>query len=470
MLRQLRARIPEALALLLGVLLRISMAITHDARTGFDFNCHWPYINYVASHHALAPLTLCAVSYHPPLYHVLAAALVNLGLGPGALAWFSVLLGILQLIVVWIGLERWLPESRLARVVALFTAAVLPASVQLDGMITNEPLNTLICALALVAAPAAIQGLREGRIAPTARLAVWLGIALITKISGTVLVVGLLIAIVVDVARGPQPWREAWRIRWKPLAVGASLLFALSGWFFIRNQALYGLFAPTGYDGTLKINQEPYEKIPYLQRRHLSFFLGWSPAVFVYPYAPSGYVPEPHFFPVMVASTFSDFYLYDFPARDAHTPTVGPHRRPIPRLAFYLSCLSTIGGTVLAALAFAAWIGSLRAMKRRPADPRLVLLLLPPLAILGQMHFSTKYPDDDFGTIKGTYVQFVAPILCGLFGLAVAWMWRRARARAGAVVALAALGLVALYTIDCRLPRFGPGASGAAPFLAAGKR
>ena len=56
-IRLLRARIPEATALLLGALLRISMAITHDARIGFDFNGHWPYITYVAAHHSLAPLT-----------------------------------------------------------------------------------------------------------------------------------------------------------------------------------------------------------------------------------------------------------------------------------------------------------------------------------------------------------------------------------------------------------------------------
>jgi hypothetical protein len=470
LLRRLSDRIPESLALLLGVLLRISMAITHDARIGFDFNGHWPWITYIAAHHALAPLGLSAVSYHPPLYHLLAAVLVALGLGPGGLAWLSVLLGILQLIVVWIGLERWLPESRLARVVALLTAAVIPASVQLDGMITNEPLNALLCALALVAAPAAVEGLRTGRIAPTARLAAWLGLALITKISATVLVAASLIAVAIDVARGPAPWRSAWRVRWKPLAVGASLVVAISGWFFVRNQVLYGMPAPTGFDGTLKANQAPYEKIPYFQRRPLGFFVGWAPAVFVSPYVPSGYLPDPRYFSVMIASTFSDFYLYDFPSRDARTPTVGPKRRPIPTLAFYLSCLSTIGGTVLAALTLAAWIGSLRAMQRRSSDPRLVLLLAPLLAVLGQIHFSTKYPDDDFGSIKGTYLQFVAPILCGLFGLAVAWMWRRRWARAGAIAALGALALVSLYTIDCRLPRFGPGATRAAPFLMPGER
>ncbi|HVV52974.1 MAG TPA: hypothetical protein VHO06_25155, partial [Polyangia bacterium] len=465
MLRLPRPRAWEISALVLGALLRVSMALTHDARIGFDFNGHWPNIAYITAHHALFPLGLSAVSYHPPLYHVIAALLVGRGLGPGALGWLAVLLGILRLLVVWVGLERWLPESRLARVVALFTAAVLPAAVQLDGMVTNEPLSTLFCALAIVAAPAAIEGLRAGRVAPTAWLALWLGLALITKISAVVLVVSLLVAVAVDVARGPEPWGSAWRARAKPLAVGAALVAALSGWFFVRNQVLYGQPAPTAYDAMLKPNQAPYEKIPYLQRRPLGFFLGWAPSVFASPYTPSGYAPEPRFFSVMVASTFSDFYLYDFAARDARTPTVEVRRHPVPTLAFTLSRLSTIGGTLLAALALAAWFGSWRAFRGRPPDARLFFLPLPLLAVLGQMHFSTKYPNDNFGTIKGTYLQFVAPVLFGLTGIAVAWMWRRTWARVGAIAAVAALALVALYTIDCRWPRVGPRATGPAPFF-----
>ena len=412
MFRLPRPRAWEVSALVLGALLRVSMVTTHDARIGFDFNGHWPNIEYIVAHHGLFPLSLSAVSHHPPLYHVIAALLVGAGLGPGALGWLAALLGTLRLIIIWIGLERWLPESRLARVVALFIAAVLPSAVQLDGLVTNEPLNTLFCALAMIAAPKAIEGLRGGQVAPTAWLALWLGLALNTKISALVMVAAVLIAVAVDIVRSPEPWASAWRPRWRPLAVGTSLVVALAGWFFVRNQVLYGQPAPTVYDSMLKPNQAPYEKIPYFQRRPLAFYFGWAPMVFSYPYTPAGYTPEPRFFPVMVASTFSDFYFYDFASSDNQTPTMPHLRRAVPKLAFQLSCLSTIGGTILAGLAMAAWFGSWRAFRGRPPDPRLVLLLIPLLAVLGQMHFATKYPNDNFGTIKGTYLQFVAPILC----------------------------------------------------------
>jgi hypothetical protein len=404
---------------------------------------------------------------------LLLAAMIKVGLGVGAAGWLAALLGIARLIVVWIGLERWLPESRLARVVALFTAAVIPVGVQLDGMVTNEALSTLLCALAIVAAPAAVEGARTGRVKPSAWLALWIGLALITKFSASVLILALLLAVALEIARSPRgegrpAWREALRLRWKPAAVGGCIVLALSGWFFVRNERLYGQPAPTGYEGMMKANQAPYEKIPYLQRRQGSFYWEWDPAIFANPYVPPGTPPRPRFFPVLVASTFADYYSYELAAWTNGVPIKLIAHRRVPLTAFDLSRLSVAGGTLIALLTVLAWFGALRLLRGRPPDARAVLLFVPFLALIGQVHFAVKYPNDAFGPIKGAYLQFVAPILCALFGLAVAWMWRRRWARAGAVVALAGLALVFVYIADCRWPRFGPGASRAAHVLLPG--
>jgi hypothetical protein len=464
---RLRDRLPEAAALLLGTLLRISMATTYDVQRGFDFNGHWPYVGYLVRFHALPPLDFTAATYHPPLYYLLAAVVIGLGLAPGALGWLAALMGIGRLVVVWVGLDRWLPESRLARVVALFLAAILPVGVQLDGMVTNETLSTLLAALAIVSAPAAIEAARTGRVKPMAWLALWLGLGICTKISTTALVLAVIVALALDAVRAPGAGRgwQTLRARWKPLAVGAAIVVALSGWFFVRNQVLYGQPAPTGYEGPMRVNQAPYEAIPYLRRRASDFYWRWDPAIFTSPFFPTGYWPRPRFFPVLVASTFVDYYAYRFAGWNAETPAVLVARRPVPRLAYHLGRLSVTGGTFLAVLTLLAWVGAARWLRGRAQDPRAVLLVMPLVALLGQIHFATKYPDDDFGPIKGAYLQFVAPILCGLIGLAVAWMWRRAWARAGAVAAIGALVLVFLYTADARLPRFGRGATRAAPIF-----
>jgi hypothetical protein len=57
-----RAHVPELIALGVGVLLRLSMALSYDARIGYDFNAHWPHIQYIATQHAMPPLTFNA---HP---------------------------------------------------------------------------------------------------------------------------------------------------------------------------------------------------------------------------------------------------------------------------------------------------------------------------------------------------------------------------------------------------------------------
>jgi len=68
----------------------------------------------------------------------------------------------------------------------------------------------------------------------------------------------------------------------------------------------------------------------------------------------------------------------------------------------------------------------------------------------------------------GAYLQFTAPVLCALFGVGVAWMWRRGgrRWRAAAVTSLGALALVAAYSLQARFPPLGKDANGAAPFFA----
>ena len=145
---------------------------------------------------------------------------------------------------------------------------------------------------------------------------------------------------------------------------------------------------------------------------------------------PDGIKPEPRFFPVLLASTFNDYYGYSYSGG-------GKYGRPSrSRRGGHVGCLSVMAGTLIALGTVIAWLGAARVLWRRrddgEPDPRFALLLAPLGALIGQLHFATKYPNDNFGPIKGAYLQFIAPVLCALFGAGVAWMWRRARAGAGA--------------------------------------
>jgi hypothetical protein len=471
--RWARAHLPELAVLSAGILIRLSMALLYDARIGFDFNAHWPHIEYVALKHELPPLTFNATACHPPIYHAIAAALVSLGLGPGALGWLSALWGMLRLVLIWVALEKWLPESRVARVVALALAAVLPASAHLDGMVTNETLVMLMSAAVMVVAPGAITAARTGRIAPMMALGLLLGLALMSKVSASILVTSIGIAMILEILRaGPRsrPPSTRWkalRARALPMLAGGLVLAAVAGPWFVRNQLRYGQAAPSAYEGSLKANQAEFERIPYRDRRPLGFFVGWNLPIYARPIYPTGLKPAPRFFPVLLATTFHDYYVFSYSGGGKYqAPT-----RSISGAGLTLGCMSLISGTLIALITVIAWFGALRRLWRRRQDGE--LLLAPLGALIGQLHFATKYPNDNFGPIKGAYLQFIAPILCALFGAGVAWMWRRRalrRWRVGALAAMGAVLVVAAYSAHARFPGFGPDANRAAPFFAATKK
>jgi hypothetical protein len=472
-LRFARAHVPELCALTVGILLRLSMALLYDARVGYDFNAHWPHIQYIATRHALPPLAFNATSYHPPLYHLIGAALVSFGFDAGALGWLSALWGMLRLVLIWIALEKWLPESRIARRVALALAAVLPASAHLDGMITNETLLMLFSAGVFVAAPWAITTARRGRIAPMLVLAALLGLALMSKVSASVLVFAIAAGIGLEILRARPTWWPAIRARAMPLCAGTLALVAIAGPFFVRNQILYGQPSPTGYEGAMKVNQAIYDNVSYFDRRPLDFFYAWNLELYVHPLYPTGIKPRARFFPLLLATTFNDYYGYSYSGGGKYVH--GKTDRTISAAGVTLGAMSVGAGTPIALITLIAWIGAVRVLWRRRADgepdARFALLLAPPIALLGQLHFATKYANDNFGPIKGAYLQFVAPILCALFGVGVSWMWRRSRLwRVPAVLALGAVGLVAAYSIHARWPSFGPDANRQAPIFATAKK
>ena len=419
------------------------MALSYDARVGYDFNAHWPHIQYIAATARAAAarlqrdrrLTRRSITRSPRRRSRWASV-------AGALGWLSALWGVLRLALIWVGLERWLPASRLARVVALALAAVLPIGAHLDGMITNETLVMLMSAAVLVAAPAAIAAAREGRVAPMVGLALLLGLAVMSKVSATVLVLAIATAIGLEIARAGASWWQALRARLRPAVVATLVLAVVAGPFFARNVALYGQAAPTAYEGSVKANQASYEKIPYFERRPLDFYLGWHLGIYGRPFFTTGLKPEARFFPVLIASTFNDYYVFSYSGGGKYGDD-----RWVPGIGVLFGCMSNVAGTAVSLVTVLAWLGAVRTLWRRredgTIDPRFALLLMPLGALLGQLHFATKYPNDNFGPIKGAYLQFVAPVLCALFGVGVDWMWRRRARRGWRAAALAAMAAVA---------------------------
>lgn len=429
-----------------GVALRLTM-LRFDVHKGYDFDWHALYIQWFVAHPWQLPLkTLSPEVYHPPLYHWLAGQLVRAGLPIERLNYLSVLLGIVTLVVFQLGLVRFV-QDRTTRLAALALAAILPATLQLDGMATNEALNTLLTLIVLLLAAHQLTAARSSSIV-TVALGLVLGLALLTKISSLVVFAALILAAFIDylVKRDRQralSWLSAFAVT-----------LIISGWYFAANIARYHkpiLDAAECGQRWYADDVADFRAHPYLARRPLSFY-GWTNEIMAAPYGPTAFGNEPRLLPALIASTFVDSYNYGFTREAAEgEPFVRVARMKLRPAHLWLSQASATGGVLIAWTTIIAWL-ILCCRRRSWRDPLVVLMLaIPLLALAGQAHYAHLFPPRT-GPVKGVYMQLAAPLLCILWGAALSSLRRHSRAgRLLFAIEIAALLPIAAYVLYCRI-------------------
>lgn len=443
-------RIPELSIFLLGVLLRLSMAVgwRYNVEWGYDATGHWLYIQSITQGVLPNPADNYA-AYHPPLYHAIAAGLVKLGAGWQDITWLSFTCGTARLGLIWLGLEWYLPDRR-ARIVALLLAAVLPSSVLLDGVVSYETACCLFGAAAMLLWPRVFQATGRRRWQFACALGLVFGLGILTKTS----IVALLIAVGCGVALDLAQSHKHWQFRLTALAPWTTMMMiclAVGGWFYVRNTVKYGTPFATTYEINPVAMRHNTGHIPYLDRRRLGFVFGWDWAIYKRPHYPSGLEPHPRFFPVVMAETFADYYNFSFsglsPKEKGDMIVNG---RPLTVRRLRLARGAVFGGTIILIATLVAWLICLRKTFRLRDWAMFSLLLSPAPATLLALAFAIKYPYDAQGAVKGIYVQFGAPPLFAMFGVAVAWACANRRRWFLAGTLLLSLAAVAAYTIGCR--------------------
>jgi hypothetical protein len=111
-----------------------------------------------------------------------------------------------------------------------------------------------------------------------------------------------------------------------------------------------------------------------------------------------------------------------------------------------------MGGTWIALTTIISWLVVAFAAWRSKDVAILLVVLVPLVALLGQLHFAIKFAIDAQGPVKGAYMQFAAAPLYALFGIAATWGWKRGWGEKLAVVFHAvAFATVAIYCLYARL-------------------
>jgi hypothetical protein len=318
-------------------------------------------------------------------------------------------------------------------------------------MLYPEPLSCLLSAIILLVIPAVFRstGRRRWRLAVC--LGVLLGLELLTKVSGLAIAlpVAAFACCELVVARGRTVHQRI--LDFAPWCAALGLCAAIAAWYYVRNVLHYHDAFITVFELHWKGVVASSSKVPYLDRRTLGFVFGWDTDIYKFPYYPSAAKESHRFFPIVLASTFGDYYNYSFSGLPWNLPShIYGQGRPLTESLVVLSQGCMAGGTVICVATLVAGLFVARREFRSPNWGTCCLLGVPVVMTLLGLHYAIKYPHDDFGVIKGTYLQFGAPPLYALFGIAVDWSMRRKRTFAVAGVLFLSLALVAAYTVCCR--------------------
>ncbi len=436
-----RGHIPEIAIFTLGVFLRLTMLWRYKPEWGYDGVGHLDYIAWILQHGSLPPQD-GDTRYHPPLYYVVAAGLVKAGLRN--VTWLSVTCGVARLGLIWAGLE-WYLKDRRARIAGLALAGILPSSIMVDGMVSNEAMSCMFATAAIILLPKAMEATGRRRWLFGVTLGFLFGLALLSKASIFALFAptGIGLALAALLPFKPIDWRS----RLTPLlpwVAGAALCFAISGWFYAQRAREYGSPFVTPYE-MFPERLHAAAKTPFLHRRSLGFVVGWDWGIYSMPYYPAGL---PHFFPVILASTFTDYYNFSFAGISEGDLTV--NGRPLTTRLVWLARGAVLGGNIIFIATLCAWAISLLKTVQRRDWGMFAVLLMPLLATALLLSFATKYPYDAHGPIKAAYIHFGAAPLYAMFGLAAAWGLAKRNRWPVAGLLLIGLAAVAVYTLCCR--------------------
>jgi tetratricopeptide (TPR) repeat protein len=230
----------EAIALLTFIAALWVALFCNNARliphaVGFDRHGHADYIDYIQKHRALPLPNEGWEMYQPPLYYgISAAALSSFGLtandaaGANVLCLLTMLFGITHFILVFLTLRLLFPRQFGRQLVGLALAAFLPMQLYLSHYVTNE---TLVALLVSAAVYLCLRFLRaeSASVAGYAGLGLCLGAAMLTKVTGILLVPVIVVALAGRLVAQKSPLASWWRV----LGVTLVVCFAICGWYFL---------------------------------------------------------------------------------------------------------------------------------------------------------------------------------------------------------------------------------------------
>ena len=173
--------------------------------------------------------------HQPPLYYLIAARFIPFGVR--AVRLVSVTIGLLCILAIYFAGRLLIPARPDISIIAAGFAALVPGHIAILSVVNNDALLELLFSLEILLLIVALSAGLTGR--RSCALGIVFGAALLTKVTAILLAPVIGIALLL-----------AWRNGERPRNVAASALCILviaaivSGWWFLRNAALYRELLP----------------------------------------------------------------------------------------------------------------------------------------------------------------------------------------------------------------------------------
>jgi len=202
---------------------------------GYDSDDHLAYIKYLQKQRALPLPTDGYEMFQAPLYYLLAAGALSLGRltvdDPGSivvLRMITMFFGIAHFVVVFLCLRLLFPTRPNAQLVGLAVAAFLPMQLYLSHYVTNETLAALLVSLAIYLALRMLKN-RQTSNWEHAGLGLCVGIAILAKVTGILLIPPLLVALILKAAND----KGSLRTTVLSIAILVIAIFVACGWYYV---------------------------------------------------------------------------------------------------------------------------------------------------------------------------------------------------------------------------------------------
>ncbi len=406
-------------ALLLAVFAAVSLrnALDYPPIGGYDAAEHIAYARDLIESGEIAE---GGASYTPPGFYVVAGAAIEVGeaLGledPNRAALVVNALVTLGTALLVLALAHLLfPGRPVLRWAALAIFACCPVDLKTTAKFHPQPLALLLSTLALTLTAWMIARRRYTLLGWLA-LALTLGAAQLVRSVALWTVGVVLLTLLVTAAVDGESRR---RIRNALLVLAALVILVPLPWYLhLKSSTGSAVFGRPSVTGALFDRAWP-----------AAFYVGPGlPDVITAPHRPD---LEPRLLATLYADTWGDYFgNWSWgPPRPELTPDV--NRRLV---------VQSVVGLPLTALALAGWLALLGlAVGRRRDDPgRLLVVLMPVVALAGVAFYATQAPHPDGDTVKAMFLLPAVPAWALSFGFAVDVLVARA-SRVGVVVAAVA--------------------------------